>query len=108
MGRRCGTDPCQLCAAAEDGPTRCGAYSEAADGEPVSTVVDAERGAAGPAPVADSPAQAGGDPDADQERIAASGFEPRRAEGFPFMERSGEGLYRKTPPVRLDCAATRR
>jgi len=76
----------------------CRAHSEAADGEPVSAVMDAELRAAGLAAVADPPAQAGGDPDTDQERIAASGFEPWRAEEERPVERSGRA-YLETLPL---------
>ena len=46
----------QLCAQAEDRPARCGTHSEAADGEPVSALVDADGRTAGLTPVTDSPA----------------------------------------------------
>ena len=98
VGGGCGPDPGQLCAAAEDGPSRCGAHSEAADGEPVSAVMDADGRAAGFAPVADSPSQAGGDPDAGQERVAASGIEPWRAEEDPGYGAFGGGLIWKNFP----------
>jgi hypothetical protein len=39
----CSEDPRQLCPAAEDGPTRCGSHSQAANGESFSTHLAAER-----------------------------------------------------------------
>src|SRR5437667_12426193 len=41
VGGRCGPDSCQLCAAAEDGPARCGAPYETADLRTVSEDLDA-------------------------------------------------------------------
>src|ERR1017187_3071501 len=108
LGGGCGSDSRQLLAQAEDRPARCRTHSPAADGKPVSAIVGAERGAAGSSAVADSPPQVSRNSDEGEERVAASGAESGSPKAFPVMERSGEGLFRRTSPGRLDCAAARR
>jgi hypothetical protein len=94
LGGRCGSDSCQLCASSEDGSARRGPHSQAANGKQVSAIMDAERRAAGSAPVTHSQAQAGRDSHASQEWVAALGAESRRPKAFPVMERSGALLPR--------------
>ena len=70
VGGRRGADPSQLCAAAEDGPARCGAYSEAADRGTVSEDLDAVERGTRPAATAAASLQAGDHPGAGEERTA--------------------------------------
>src|SRR5450432_3033630 len=91
MGRGCGQDPRQLCAQAEHRQAGRGSYLDAAVGEAVSPVVEAERGGAGSASVAPPPGQAGRDPDQGEEQLAASGDEPGDAEEEPVVDAPGNG-----------------
>src|SRR5580658_1494970 len=91
MGRGCSQDPRQLCTQAENGQAGRGSYLEAALGETVSPVVEAEGGDAGAAAGAAPPGQAGrGANDGDEPR-AASGDEPGYAEEEPAVDAPGDG-----------------
>src|SRR5580704_14079489 len=80
MGRGCSQDPRQLCAQAENGQAGRGSYLEAAVGETVSPVVEAECGDAGSAAVVTPPGQAGRDPNEGEEQLATPGDESGDAE----------------------------
>src|SRR3974390_1670820 len=89
VDRRRSTDPGQVCAQTEDGQAGRGAHSETAVGGAVSATMEAEPRAAGHTAVAHPSAQAGGDPDASEERTAAPGDESWDAEEASAVERSG-------------------
>jgi hypothetical protein len=86
VDRRCGADPRQLRAQAEDGPARCGAHSEAAAGEPLSAALAARCRAARSAAVADSSSQAGRHSRPGEERIAAPDARPWGADEAQAVE----------------------
>src|SRR5207247_7362639 len=72
VGRGCGADPSQLCAAAEDGQAGRGAHSEAAGGRTVSAHLDAVFGGARSAATAAASSQTGDHSGTGEERIATS------------------------------------
>ena len=89
VGGRCGADPGQLRAAAEDGQAGRGAHSEAAGGRAVSAHLDAVERGARPAAVAVAPLQAGDHPDAGEERTATPLSQPGSAEEAQAVEPGG-------------------
>src|ERR1700722_4509355 len=91
MGRGCSQDPRQLCAQAENGQAGRGSYLEAAVGETVSPVVEAECGDAGSAAVVTPPGQAGRDPNEGEEQLATPGDESGDAEEESAMDAPGDG-----------------
>src|SRR6202021_2560812 len=91
MGRGGSKDPRQLCAQAENGQAGRGSYLEAAVGETVSPVVEAECGDAGSAAVVTPPGQAGRDPNEGEEQLATPGDESGDAEEESAMDAPGDG-----------------
>jgi len=106
VDRRCGSDPSQLCAAAEDRRRDAGHILKLLM-ESRFPRLWTPNSSSGLAAVADPPAQAGGDPDTDQERIAASGFE-RGVQKKSACGAFGGGLIWKPFLGWLDGAAARR
>src|SRR5579863_2201107 len=70
LDRRCGADPGQLRAQAEDGQAGCGPYFEAGGGRPVSALVDSGPGATRSAATGAASAQAGRDSQPGEKRTA--------------------------------------
>src|SRR3984957_15063363 len=95
MGRGCSQDPRQLCAQAENGQAGRGSYLEAAVGETVSPVVEAECGDAGSAAVVTPPGQAGRDPNEGEEQLATPGDEPGDAEEKSAVDGARDGTVPK-------------
>src|ERR1700721_4185903 len=108
MGRGGSKDPRQLCAQAENGQAGRGSYLEAAVGETVSPVVEAECGDAGSAAVVTPPGQAGRDPNEGEEQLATPGDESGDAEEEPAVDAPGDGAVPTVGDAGLGGDATER
>ena len=79
MDRRCGRDPQQAGAEAEDGPARCATDSAVAAGRSLSPDLDSELGESRSAATAVASAPDGAGTDADHEPAASGGAQRRTA-----------------------------
>src|ERR1019366_9424575 len=103
--RRCGQDPGDGSAQAEDRPSRCRTVAALAAGESLSPGVGSDAGAARHAAVAVASPQVGGHAAAGEERVAASGAESGSAAEAQAVERSRTSAVARAAADGLDGTA---